>query len=110
MRKFIVTIFTINYENCHYRSRRNFWLAKGRFSYAKSTLTLIGLVLKMVSDGIASASSKTADDAYIPPLAWSAQLTDKLRASAETVGVFHRDCLAWLSRRSSLKKRLQICF
>jgi hypothetical protein len=51
-------------------------------------------------------AGKDADETYVPPLPKSAQLTDKLRASAETVGAFHRDCLAWLSKRSPMTPRI----
>ncbi len=42
------------------------------------------------------------DETFVPTLAKSAQLTDKLIAAGETVGGFHRDCLAWLSKRSPM--------
>lgn len=51
-------------------------------------------------------SSKSADEAYVPPLHKSAQLTNKLEASAETVGAFHHDCLAWLSQRSPMTPQI----
>jgi len=46
------------------------------------------------------------DKTFVPVLAKSAQLSDKLIAAAETVGEFHRDCLAWLSKRSPMTPRI----
>ncbi len=45
---------------------------------------------------------KTLANTFVPPLAKGAQLTDKLLAASETVGIFHRDCLTWLSKRSPM--------
>ena len=63
-------------------------------------------ILRVDPNAPVPTSSKSADDAYVPPLPKAAQLTDKLMASAETVGAFHRDCLAWLSQRSPMTPRI----
>ena len=63
-------------------------------------------VLRVDPNAPVPTSSKSAEDAYVPPLPKAAQLTDKLMASAETVGAFHRDCLAWLSQRSPMTPRI----
>src|SRR5664279_2236080 len=46
------------------------------------------------------------DEPFVPTLAKSAQLSDKLVAAGETVGIFHRDCLSWLSKRSPMTPRI----
>ncbi|MBE2272543.1 MAG: DUF3987 domain-containing protein [Anaerolinea sp.] len=53
-----------------------------------------------------TTATKSENESYVPPLPKAAQLTDKLRALAETVGAFHRDCLAWLSQRSPMTPRI----
>jgi len=68
--------------------------------------TISAQVLRIDPNGALPTAAKVNDDTYVPPLARSAQLTDKLLASAETVGVFHRDCLAWLSQRSPMTPRI----
>ncbi|MBW4438475.1 MAG: DUF3987 domain-containing protein [Pleurocapsa minor GSE-CHR-MK-17-07R] len=63
-------------------------------------------VLRVDPTATVPTSSKTAEDAYVPPLAKAAHLTDKLLSSAETVGAFQRDCLSWLSQRSPMTPRI----
>lgn len=46
------------------------------------------------------------EETFVPALAKSAELSDKLLAAAETVGHFHRDCMTWLSQRSPMTPRL----
>jgi len=68
--------------------------------------TISAQVLRVDPNKPLPTAAKVNDDTYVPPLARSAQLTDKLLASAETVGGFHRDCLKWLSQRSPMTPRI----
>ena len=68
--------------------------------------TISAQVLRVDPNKPLPTAAKLNDDTYVPPLARSAQLTDKLLASAETVGGFHRDCLKWLSQRSPMTPRI----
>ncbi|MBE2271504.1 MAG: DUF3987 domain-containing protein [Anaerolinea sp.] len=63
-------------------------------------------VLRVDPNAPVPTSSHSSEEAYVPPLPKAAQLTDKLMASAETVGAFHRDCLVWLSQRSPMTPRI----
>lgn len=40
--------------------------------------------------------------AFVPALSKTAQLSDKLLAASEAVGIFHLDCIRWLSKRSPM--------
>ena len=59
-------------------------------------------------DPMTELKSKEAvqEETFVPPLPTSAQLTDKVITAAETVGLFQRDCLAWLSKRSPMTPRI----
>lgn len=51
-------------------------------------------------------AASAAQEAYVPPLPRSAQLSDALITAAESVGAFHRDCLTWLRQRSPMTPRI----
>ncbi len=53
-----------------------------------------------------STTNRDKDETFVPALAKSAQLSDKLIAATETVGTFHSDCMAWLSKRSPMTPRI----
>ncbi len=51
-------------------------------------------------------NSEAQAETFVPLLPKSVQLPDKLMTAAETVGLFQRDCLAWLSKRSPMTPRI----
>lgn len=53
-----------------------------------------------------SPSSRLNDELYVPELAKSAQLDEKLVAASEGVGRFQRDCADWLKRKAPMTPHL----
>lgn len=63
-------------------------------------------LLQIDPNGAVPSETHKDEVTYVPPLPAAAQLSDSLVARAETVGHFHRDCMAWLSKRSPMTPRL----
>lgn len=68
--------------------------------------TVSAQVLRVDPSSPMSTTPEAKDETFVPPLSKAAQLDDRLVAAAETVGLFHRDCLAWLSKRSPMTPRI----
>ncbi len=63
-------------------------------------------ILRVNPTSALNTNAEDKDETYVPALPKSAQLSDKLVAASETVGVFHHDCLSWLSKRSPMTPRI----
>lgn len=63
-------------------------------------------VLRVDPTSSIKTDEKASANTFVPALAKSAQLTDKLLVASERVGVFHRDCLTWLSKRSPMTPQI----
>ncbi len=63
-------------------------------------------ILRVDPTSVLSTNAEDKDETFIPALSKSARLSDPLIAAAETVGLFHRDCMAWLSKRSPMTPRI----
>jgi hypothetical protein len=59
-------------------------------------------VLRVDPTVAVKTDERVEEKTFVPTLAKSAQLADKLLAASEIVGLFHHDCLTWLHRRSPM--------
>ncbi len=72
--------------------------------------TVSAQILRVDPTSAVSTNDEGKAETFVPALAKSAQLSDQLRAAGEKVGHFHRDCMAWLSKRSPMTPHIFLEF